>query len=194
MTSSRFAEILGNAAALCAAFDVVIVEWSSPKIKNWNWQRVLDYTSCGGNILLEDPKNVEALATGEIANPGVVTIELDVHGKNGPLSVTLARVDVLTVGGPLIVPTTGAIILPFINQHIIFDGPNSDSNLMFFLTLVGGDVVGLYGDLRPGAAGGRIVLSGLDSNYHGIDEPPGLRKNHYDLLFNEINWLLDTGS
>jgi hypothetical protein len=58
-----------------------------------------------------------------------------------------------------------------------------------FLTLGDGqvpDVVGLYGDFGTG----RIVLSGLDSNYHGIDEPPGLRKNHYDLLFNEINWLL----
>jgi hypothetical protein len=186
MTSSRFGEILGTptaAADLCAAFDVVIVEWSSPKIKNWNWPRVLDYMACGGGIIFEDPKNVEALAA------GVSTIELDLHGSSGPIDVTLKPVDVLTLGGPLNVPT-GAFILTFINQHIIFDMSKSDPDLMYFLTLVGGEVVGLYGEFGAG----RIVLSGLDSNYHGLLDPtapnPEAMANHYHLLWNEINWLL----
>ena len=65
---------------------------------------------------------------------------------------------------------------------------------MPFLTLeVGMEVVGLYGDFNFGA-GGRIVLSGLDSNYHGVlgatAPNAAAMENHYHLLFNEINWLL----
>jgi len=134
MTSSRFGEMLGTlvegqpAVDLCAAYHVVIVEWSSPKIKNWNWQRVLDYTACGGGIIVEDPKNMEALA------PDVATFEFDLHGKNGPIDVTLYPEPILIVGEPLNDPESPSLILPFINQHIIFDWPNSDSNLILVIT------------------------------------------------------------
>ena len=46
---------------------------------------------------------------------------------------------------------------------------------------------------------GRIVLTGPDNNFHGDPDPydgdPGATAqiNHYDLLFNEIHWLLDDG-
>jgi len=153
MTSSRFGEILGTleegvaADDLCAAFDVVIVEWSSPKIKNWNWQRAEDYMACGGGIIVEDPKNIEALA------PDVATFEFDLHGKNGPLSIILQPVCVLTLGEPLNSTSCDdpllAFMLPFINQHIIFN--EGTATLHTFLTLGDGsvpDVVGLYGGVR----------------------------------------------
>jgi len=40
---------------------------------------------------------------------------------------------------------------------------------------------------------GRIVLTGPDNNFHGkllSEIDPVQRENHYNLLFNEINWLL----
>ena len=196
MTSSRFGEILGTlvegdaATALCDAYQVLIIEWSSPKIKNLNWQRLLDYMECGGGIIFEDPKNVQALA------PGVATFELDLHGTGGdPLFVTLEPVCVLTLGPPLnntSCASEDAFDLEVVNQHIIFDvvssidfGPENT-----FLTLADGsaDVVGLYGEFF---GGGRIVLTGLDNNYHGNLQHNDATENQYWLLWNEINWLLD---
>ena len=70
---------------------------------------------------------------------------------------------------------------------------NSDSGLEPFLFLENfDDVVGLYGEFDSG----RIVLTGPDNNFHGSlngdpNDPAGeARRNHYNLLFNEINWLL----
>ena len=49
---------------LCGAYHVLVFNWNSPRIKNLNWQRLLDYMACGGGIVFEDPKNVGALAAG----------------------------------------------------------------------------------------------------------------------------------
>ena len=180
----------GPALALCGAYDVLVFNWNSPRIKNLNWQRLLDYMACGGGIIFEDPKNVGALAA------GVSTFEVTVHaGAEFPLLVNLEPVPVLTLGEPLndgLPPDP--YILSFINKHIVFDLFNSDVGLMSFLSLENGDVVGLYGEFGLG----RIVLTGPDNNFHGsLNGTPEVypeaegRHNHYKLFFNEIYWLLE---
>ena len=82
----------------------------------------------------------------------------------------------------------------FINNHFIFDLGNSDDALFSFLTLTNntdtwpngeGAVVGLYGEFSPG----RIVLTGLDNDYHGGNNVSSdEQRNHYNLLKNEIVW------
>jgi len=144
ISSSRFSQILGtlfegdaqaegNAEALCNAYHVLIIEYSSPKINNLNWQRLLDYMACGGGVIFEDPKNVEALA------PHVSAIEVDLHGGGDfPLAITLEPVPVLTLGGLLNeLPDThlDPFSLTFINKHFIFVEPNNGSLLHVFLTL-----------------------------------------------------------
>ena len=186
ISSSRFSEILGtlpdgDAKVLCDAYHVLIVNWASPKINNLDWKRLLDYMECGGGVIFEDPSNVGALAD------GVSTFEVALKSKGEtPLSITLEPVTVLTLGAPL----NGETPLDFINKHIIFDEGTSDNALMPFLYLENGDVVGLYGQF----SGGRIVLTGPDNNYHGrLDgqSDPVEKENHYNLLWNEINWLLE---
>ena len=154
-------------------------------MKNLNWQRLLDYMACGGNIIFEDPKNVGALAA------GVSTIEVTVHSRDdSPPLITLEPVPVLTscLGEE---DPPDPFDLVFVNKHIIFDLFNSDVGLTSFLS-ENGDVVGLYGQF-----GGRIALTGLDNNFHGsltagsLDPEGDEKINHYNLLFDEINWLLD---
>ena len=55
---------------------------------------------------------------------------------------------------------------------------------------------GTYGEFPGGC---RIVLTGPDNNFHGDANPydgdpqAAAKINHYNLLFNEIDWLLDPG-
>jgi len=195
ISSSRFSQILGtlfegdaqaegDAEALCNAYHVLIIEYSSPKINNLNWQRLLDYMACGGGVIFEDPKNVEALA------PAVSAIEVDLHGGGDfPLNITLAPVPV-----PAALTSGFDSSATFINKHFIFVvDASTDPVLMPFLTLDLGEVVGLYGEFD----GGRIVLTAPDNNFHGIldvnpdsDPQTKAKGNHYNLLFNEIDWLL----
>jgi len=177
-----------DAQDLCDAYHVLIFNWGSPTIKDLNWQQLIDYMNCFGGIIFEDQNNVEALA------PDVSTIEIDRHGGGqSPLSLTFVSVPILTDG----FDDPNDPTADFANQHIIFAEPNPDTNtnvgLTSFLSLTngGGDVVGLYGEF----GNGRIVLTGPDNNYHGLlnsinDE---IKANHTDLLFNEINWVLDQG-
>ncbi len=185
--SNEFDKILETddpAGDLCAAYDVLIFNWSSPTIKNLSWPWLLDYMDCGGNVIFEDPRNVATLA------PEVSTIETTLHSRGDfPLTITLEP------EGPLS-GNAEAFDLVFVNKHIIFDD-NIGVGLMPFLSLPnsGDEVVGLYGEF--GEMGGRIVLTGPDNNFHGDDMPydgdPGAdaQINHYDLLFNEIDWLLE---
>ncbi len=167
------------AQLLCDAYDVLIFNWGSPKIKNLNWQRLLEYMACGGGVIFEDQNNVGALAN------GVSTIEVTRHTR-GEISLLitleLELEPVLTSG----FDSTAN----FVNTHIIF-ADNQPAGLTPFLTLPEDNdrVVGLFGEFPVN--GGRIVLTGPDNNYHGY---PGLsdeRINHYNLMFNEINWLLN---
>ena len=198
MSSQRFGEILGTstaAADLCAAFDVVIVEWSNPKIKNLTWPRFKEYMACGGGIIFEDPRNVEALAS------GVSILEINFKSRDDqPILITLVDVPVLTLGPPVIdIPpdcSTGSCNITVVNEHMKFNADGHDINLMPFLTLADGTgrVVGLYG---THVAGG-IVLTGPDNSFHGnlIPIPSALpadnlaRANMHKLLHNEITWLL----
>ena len=204
MSPQRFGEILGTPAAieeLCDAVDVVIVEWSNPKIKNLTWPRLVDFMACDGGIIFEDPRNVEVLA------PGVSTLEINFKSTdNQPITISLISVPVLTLGSPVSdIPappdcSTGSCNLTVVNQHMIFNlgAIGSDSILMPFLTLADGTgrVVGLYG-MHPTSSGG-IVLTGLDNNFHGnlfefpdaSDADNLARANMHKLLHNEINWLL----
>ncbi len=179
-----------EAQGLCDAYDVLVFNWNSPRIKNLNWQRLLDYMECGGGIIFEDPKNVRALAA------GVSTFEVTVHVNDEfPLLITLEPVPVLTLG-PFFSQQSESFTLPFINKHIIFDSDSSNSlsGLESFLSLENEDVVGLYGEFGLG----RIVLTGPDNNFHGsLNGTPDVypeaegRHNHYKLFFNEIYWLLE---
>ena len=201
MSSQRFGELLGaipeassKATDLCKAFDVVIVEWSNPKIKNLTWERLKKYMACGGGIIFEDPRNVEALA------PGVSTLEINFKSTDDqPISLLVDPVCILTLGPPLNTtdcnPLPGAFNLDVVNQHMTFDMVKSDSVLMRFLALaVSADVVGIYG--KFGAGG--IVVTGPDNSFHGnlipipdlSDEINAARANQHKLLHNEINWLL----
>jgi len=175
------------AVALCNAYDVLVFNWNSPTIKNLNWQRLLDYMACGGGIIFEDQRNVLRLAD------GVSIIEATRSSPDDePITVNLVTVPVLTTGFVL---TT----LDLRNKHIIFDEGNSDVKLHPFLTLAAphpnaGKVVGLYGQFGDG----RIVLTGPDNNFHGrnpsthqVPEIMQAIENSYDLLHDEIDWLLD---
>lgn len=207
MSSGRFGEILGSFDAitqLCADVDVVIVEWSNPpNMKNLTWTNLEDYMNCGGGIIFEDPRNVEALAS------DVTTIEINFHvTEDGPIPIYLEPQLFLvppcapTVGPPLNNYNCGnypGAILPVVNQHMTFDEGNSHVNLNSFLRLDNtlGDVVGLYGTFGNGG----IVLTGPDNGFHGdcnfnpnqSAEINTARKNHARLLWNEINWLLSIG-
>ena len=138
----------------------------------------------------------------------MATIEIDRHGRETPIDITLEPVPVLTVGAPLTGPNVSTPFeLPIVNQHIIF-ADNNTVGLTPYLCLIpnpedgtcgglGRDIVGLYGEFGvnqdPTAGAGRIVLTGLDNNYHGLlNSSPPEKQNHIDLLYNEINWLLDT--
>ena len=197
MSSQRFGEILGTSTAiakLCLAVDVLIVDWSNPKIKNLTWPRLVEFMACGGGIIFEDPRNVEALA------PEVSTQEINFHStEDGPIQLTLEPVCKLTLGLPLntiaCLPLPGVFPLEVVNQHMTFDMLESDGGLMPFLELaVSMDVVGIYG--KFGAGG--IVVTGPDNNFHGnlipipsvSDEINAARANQHRLLHNEITWLL----
>ena len=177
---------------LCAAFDVLIFNWNSPKIKNLNWQRLLDYMDCGGGIIFEDTRNVLGLA------PDVSIIESTRSSKDDePITITLDAT------APTELTAGFGSTATFVNKHIIFDEPNNGTNvgLTPFLTLPDDNdrVVGLYGEFDDDSDGvsGRIVLTGPDNNFHGraipTHEDPAISeaiRNSYDLLFNEIDWLL----
>jgi hypothetical protein len=199
MSSGRFGEILGapnSDTVLCDAFDVLIVEWRNPNIKNLTWAKLEDYMNCGGGIIFEDPKNVEALA------PEVSTEEINVRSTGDePINLLVEPVCILTLGLPLNTtdcnnPEPGAFNLYVVNQHMTFDMVKSENSLMPFLSLaVSMDVVGLYGEF--GTEGG-IIVSGPDNNFHGdlfqypdaSDADNLARANMHKLLGNEIKWLL----
>jgi len=193
ITNSQFDKILLAVTAqdLCDAYDLLIFNWRSNTLEELSWPWLVNYMECGGAVIFEDPRNVGALAD------GVSTIEVAIRSRGEtPLTITLEPVPVLTLGMPLNTFSNNhpSFELDFVNKHIIFDAEGSPG-LTPFLSLAPpknmGEVVGLYGRFGDGC----IVLTGPDNNFHGLlgsDSDTVERENHYNLLFNEINWLLDT--
>ncbi len=169
-------------AQLAETYDVLIFFWKTSDNVNADWQRLLDYMDDGGGIIFEDPNNVEDLAAG---------VSILAGSGSGPVTVTIAPIDGLTTGT---VPNPFDDNPPeytFTNNHIRFAKDNPAEELKPFLTLtIGTDVwtVGLYGEF--GNNGGRIVLTGLDNGWHGRLERSIEQENAYNLLFNEICWVM----
>ena len=119
---------------------------------------------------------------------------INVHARRQfPLEIAIeegcvTNSDALCGGLPL--PNAGAKF-DVVNNHIVFSQPSG--YLVTFLTLPPNDVViGLYGEFGTG----RIVLTGPDNSYHGDDSDSDndfgeAKHNQYDLLFHEIDWLLE---
>ena len=187
LKAKRFNEM--SPAKLAGTYDVLIFYWKTSENVNADWTtRLLPYMAGGGGIIFEDPNNLTDLAA------GVSTKEVQKHTpETSPITITIESVDGLTTGT---VPNLfSPPQQPFINNHIIF---NVGNTLKRFLTLTNdtdawpngaGEAVGLYGEFTPG----RIVLTGLDNDYHGRDGGSVAQQNHYNLLFNEIVWVLGSG-
>jgi hypothetical protein len=191
---------------LCLAFDVLVFEWNTPNIKNLSWSSLVEYMKCDGGIIFEDPTNVDVLTD------GVETTAILVHDKSGaypeaafvPACVNSA----LTICGAVTYPSSvwddPFFEFPIYNNHMVFAEaqPSLNPSLTPFLRTpsadgTSGEVLGLYGQYMDGSTGrGRIVLTGPDNNFHGSLslEPTNPDRftifNQYEVLFNEIDWLL----
>ena len=184
LTAKRFNKM--SPEELRENHDVLIFNWKSSASVNAKWNtRLLPYMHLGGGIIFEDPNNVADLAA------GVSTIGVQNHSPEpNPITITIASELALTT-----VPNSFPSTATFINNHIIFDVDNSDAALMPFLALTRstanwpngvGKVVGLYGNFGSG----RIVLTGPDNNFHGHKGGSVAERNHYNLLWNEIVWVM----
>jgi len=196
--------------ALCKAYNVLVFEWNTPNIKNLSWRSLENYMTCGGGIIFEDPTNVDALTD------GVLTAEIYVHDKTGLFGTIAFDSNCITDEPTLCNPapySNDSVGFPYAfditNNHMVFKDPENQPTTTTLVTLVpflrlpslddSGAVLGLYGELTDSVHGvlGRIVFTGPDNNFHGdretTDTDPNdeADKNQYDLLFDEINWLLD---
>jgi hypothetical protein len=158
-------------AQLRAAYDVLIFTWISNPLLNADWTtRLLPYMGLGGGVLFEDPGNVTpdlvpgvvALNVGTVpAGPGVIVVSTEVPGL------------------------TDGIVDNFENNHIVF--ASWDAALSPFLTYVPTmSTVGLFGGFGPGC----IVLTGPDQHFHGVRGAPDPEGNQYNLLVNEVEFVL----
>jgi hypothetical protein len=168
-TYTQISEAAFNAmsvADLRAAYDVLIFTWVSDPALNADWTtRLLPYMDLGGGIVFEDPGNLGDLA------PGVVALNFEA----GPPIVVSAVVPGLTDG----------IRNSFANTHIRFAA--WDPALSQFLTHApSGSIVGLWGRFGSGC----IVLTGPDQHFHGFRGAPDPAGNQYDLLLNEVEFVL----
>ena len=143
------------------------------------------------NVLGHLPKDQHPQVKAAFRGVSILGVQGHATERN-PITITIASVDGLTT----------AAELTFVNSHIIF---GNSAGLTSFLTLTnntdtwpnGKDaVVGLYGEFNPSEdeTTGRIVLTGLDNDYHGggtagSDE----QQNHINLLRNEIAWVSGSG-
>ena len=189
LKAKQFNEML---IADLAEIDVLIFYWKTSDNVNADWATRLEpMMRGGGGIIYEDPTNLGDLAA------GVSILGVQGHAtERNPITVTIEHASGLT--GLTTAPNafTGDVgtdaDLTFINNHIIF---GTSAGLTSFLTLTdntdtwpnGNDaVVGLAGQFGSG----RIVLTGLDNDYHGGGNDGDQQQNHYDLLFNEICWVM----
>ena len=189
LKAKRFNEM--SPAELAATYDVLIFYWKTSDNVNADWTRLLEYMAAGGGIIYEDPTNLADLAA------GVSILGVQGHAtERNPIFITIEHESGLTTAPNGFTEGEGTEAdSTFINNHFIFDLGNSDDALFSFLTLTNntdtwpngeGAVVGLYGEFSPG----RIVLTGLDNDYHGGNNVSSdEQRNHYNLLKNEIVWV-----
>ncbi len=185
---------------LCLAYDVLIFQWRSSKIKNLTWQSLVKYMRCGGLVIFEDPSNIGALTD------GVNIVDINIKTET-PLTIAFEPTCIINVptlcGG--LTDAHNAVEFDVDNNHMEFNETPLSTNpiLIPFLKLPGeeGPIIGLYGELLDedvldeDVVLGRIVLTGPDNSFHGSlhhpnDPNPDAHHNQYELLFHEIDWLL----
>ena len=192
LSSNDFAKILaalpeGNFQELCDAQDVLIFEWNSPNIEGLDWDSLIDYMACGGDVIWEDTNNIVKLTA------GVATDDIRPFPPPTPSSPFTITFDSACL---IAVPILCALVPggdPFTvkNNHIEFSPEDQQpaTELKQFLSqLPDLEVLGLYGVF---GAGGCIVMTGPDNNSHGrFPDKNDERENQYQLLFNELDWVL----
>lgn len=150
---------------LRANYDVLFFGYDTPAFVNADWTtRLAPYLASGGGVIFESPQNVSDLL------PAVVGTEAATPG-----TLAITTVPLLTLG----LPSTMQVV----NSHISFS--TWSSLLSPFLREFSGETVGLYGTVGAG----RIVLTGPDNSYHGVDIGSSPADNMYELLANEVRWV-----
>ncbi len=192
LSSNDFAKILaalpeGNFQELCDAQDVLIFEWNSPNIEGLDWDSLIDYMACGGDVIWEDTNNIVKLTAG-VATDDIRPFPAPT--PSSPFTITFDSACLIAV------PILCALVPggdPFTvkNNHIEFSPEDQQpaTELKQFLSqLPDLEVLGLYGVF---GAGGCIVMTGPDNNSHGrFPDKNDERENQYQLLFNELDWVL----
>ena len=192
LSSNDFAKILaalpeGNFQELCDAQDVLIFEWNSPNIEGLDWDSLIDYMACGGDVIWEDTNNIVKLTAG-VATDDIRPFPAPT--PSSPFTITFDSACLIAV------PILCALVPggdPFTvkNNHIEFspeDQQPATELKQFLRQLSDLEVLGLYGVF---GAGGCIVMTGPDNNFHGrFPDKNDERENQYQLLFNELDWVL----
>jgi len=191
LSSNDFAKILaalpeGNFQELCDAQDVLIFEWNSPNIEGLDWDSLIDYMACGGDVIWEDTNNIVKLTA------GVATDDIRVHFRSTPSPFTITFDSACLIAVPILCALVpGGDPFTVKNSHIEFSPEDQQpaTELKQFLSqLPDLEVLGLYGVF---GAGGCIVMTGPDNNFHGrFDDKNDERENQYQLLFHELDWVL----
>ena len=146
-------------AALRANYDVLLFTWATDPSLNADWAtRLKPFLDLGGGVVFEDDVNVLDLAA-------VVTRGTPSYAG----AQTFLSVPGLTDG--LVPPVTG--------EHFVLTAWDSTYFAPFLVR--GSQTLGLYGAVP---AGGRIVITGPDPDYHG-----SRANNDYRMLLNEIRWV-----
>jgi VCBS repeat-containing protein len=156
-------------ADLAATYDVLIFTWASSSTVNADWAtRIRPYLELGGGVIFEDNVNVGELAPA-----------ISGTAAGGGTSNVIAMVPGLTDG----------ITNQFANNHITFS--SWQAGFEPFLELASGSnpITGVYG----GLAGGCMVATGPDQDFHANRGGPGFESNQYNLLINEIEWVAAGG-
>lgn len=149
--------------ALRSTYDVLLFSWDGDAAVNIDWgTRVRPYLEAGGGIIFESPSNLDDIAA---VVGGAQT--------SGTTTFVNAVVPGLTTG----------ITNEFVNNHMHFTAWTGFLQQFLSDGLVAN---GLYGEYQ----GGRIVITGPDSDYHGVRGSSNpAESNQYNLVLNELRWV-----
>ncbi len=187
-----------NFQPLCDLYDVLIFEWDSPNIKNLDWNSLVNYMACGGDVIWEDTTNIVKLTA------GVTIDDIRNHDKTAPSFFMIMFDSACIATLPDTLCAVMSVSNPFliVNNHIVFsvDQPPlaiPAQKLLPFLIPQDSpvEVLGLYG-VFGNDDGGCIVMTGPDNNFHGNLDFTGPNEdaphNQHALLTHELDWLLDS--